>query len=97
MEEHYKYGFIDENGACVIELKYSSVGDFVNGLAPACETEGKWGFINKKGEMVIPPQFSLASNFYNGIAHIRIGNTKGFVDTFGNILITDEQLLAPWY
>ena len=97
VEEHYKYGFINENGACVIELKYSSVGDFVNGLAPACETEGKWGFINKKGEMVIPPQFSLASNFYNGIAHIRIGNTKGFVDTFGNILITDEQLLAPWY
>ena len=93
----WKYGFIDSNGSCIIELKYSSVGDFCNGLALVKEQNGKAGFINKAGEMVIPPQFSSASNFSDGIAHIRIDKVRGFIDTFGNMMITDEELKDPWY
>ena len=47
--------------------------------------------------MVIPPQFSSASNFSDGIAHIRIDEVRGFIDTFGNMMITDEELKDPWY
>ena len=78
-------------------MKYSSVGDFCNGLALVREQNGKAGFINKAGEMVIPPQFSSASNFSDGIAHIRIDEVRGFIDTFGNMMITDEELKDPWY
>ena len=50
-----KYGFIDENGKMVIELKdgYICRTAFYRGLA-LVEKDGKYGYIDRKGKVVVP-------------------------------------------
>ena len=52
-----KYGFIDEQGQTVGEVRWDAVNAFSNGYA-AVQENGYWGFINKNNELVIPCQYT---------------------------------------
>jgi hypothetical protein len=69
-------GFIDREGAVVIEPQFLDAGRFSGGLAPASiETNHgpKYGFINLNGEEVINFEFDYAGEFVNGLAPVGIG------------------------
>ena len=94
-KETGRYGYIDQNGNLVIPYKYSSAGDFSEGLAMV-ELQGEQnnfsvGFINTKGQMVIAPDRWLKNNFSNGLAAVRTEKdgqfVYGFMDTSGKITI----------
>ena len=82
------FGFVDRNGSQVIPPKFTSVGNFSQGLAVAevPETKRK-GFINPRGEWVIPPQFEFAGDFSEDLASVQIGEKWGYIDQKGTVVI----------
>ena len=91
-----KYGLIiNESGTFLIAPKFSSVGNFHEGLA-SVEIGGKSGFIDKTGEFVISPQYSYSDDFSEGFANVALGKTMfvssgegarwGFIDKRGRPL-----------
>ena len=57
-----KWGFVDKDGAVIIEPQYESARSFANGLA-GVKQGNLWGFVNIAGEMVIEPQFEDVRDF----------------------------------
>jgi serine/threonine-protein kinase len=78
----------------VAPTPFDSIGDFVNGLAPAIVDFkiNKFGYINKKGEFKIAPQFEPATTFSEGLAAVQIGVAHiaerwGYINTSGELVI----------
>ena len=63
--------------------KYTSFGEFNEGLAYVVNKAGKYGYINTKGEEVIPCQFDRANTFYEGMAAVAVGDKYKFIDYYG--------------
>jgi len=96
-----KWGFIDTNGAVVINAQYDAVGDFSEGLAAVafdtdktrhdcidCSLDQHWGFIGKTGKTVVRPQYSAVSSFSEGLAAVRNEEGKwGYIDAKGQLVI----------
>lgn len=85
-ESSKKWGFINENGKLVIQPKYSYVGYFSGGLAPA-ELNDQYGYIDKTGAVKIPFNYSWAGSFYNGLAKASKGSQIGFINHAGEVVI----------
>ena len=82
-----KYGYVDENLNMVIEQKYTSAGEFSEGLAPVSEDGEKIGYIDKEGNLVIDYQFDNATGFSNGYAIVHNGDKCGVIDKQGNLVV----------
>jgi hypothetical protein len=86
-----RWGYIDQNGAFLIEPKFIEAHTFSEGLAAVIvKQEGepdpkKWpyGYINQKGELVISPRFQAAFDFSEGLARVVLDGRKGFIDQNG--------------
>lgn len=89
------YGYVDLNGKQVIPFKFSSAGDFSEGLAKVEIKDGKderlVGFINTKGEMAFAPDKWLKGPFSDGMAHVRMEKdgrfVYGYIDKSGKMVI----------
>jgi len=88
-----KYGFIDKEGAYVIEPVYDGASTFREGLAYV-EKDGKAGYIDKEGRVVIPFDLLPIDNnypepgFYNGLAAARGQSGRlGYIDKSGDFVI----------
>lgn len=101
VEQHFKYGFIDEAGKLVINPMFEGARSFREGLAAVCVGKGcygglfnkeekKWGYIDKTGATVIPPQFDQADDFHEGLAGVSIGGKWGYIDKSGKFLINPQ-------
>jgi len=64
-----KWGFIDTNGAIMIDFEYDEALSFGQHLAAAKNGE-YWGYINKYGNMVIDSVFYDAKSFSDGRAPV---------------------------
>ena len=72
-DREMKFGFMDKTGKITIPTRFSWVGKFSEGLAPAAVSEDlssdrKWGAVDSKGKFVITPQFVELSEFSDGLA-----------------------------
>lgn len=56
-------------GELVTEPRFNHIGNFNNGVAPACE-KFLWGYINTKGEWVVEPKYHKTHDFSEGRAVI---------------------------
>ena len=66
-----KWGFVNKDGAVVVEPRYAMARSFSNGLAAVCE-EDKWGFIDNGGLVAIDFQFADALYFDSqGVCAVR--------------------------
>lgn len=66
-----KWGFIDQNGAMVIEPQYEAANSFNVGLGAVC-VDGAWGYVNTSGTIRIKCQFEDCQPFSsNGIAAVK--------------------------
>lgn len=72
VKKNGKWGFVDKEGAWVIEPQYDDARSFSNGLAAVCMDE-KWGFVNTKKKIAIDYQYSGAKDFNsNGVVFVEI-------------------------
>lgn len=77
-------GYIDQSGAFVIAPRFSSAGDFSDGLAAVGQgPSGKVGFIDKGGSWVIEPTFDYAEGFHNGLSLAFNGHNCGYITKNG--------------
>lgn len=80
-----KYGFIDKNGATVIECKYDNVKPFENEYAAVYENY-YWGFIDENGNKIID-KLEDCLDFSDGLAAIKMNGKWGYINTKGRIII----------
>ena len=81
-EDNAQIGYLDIKGNPIGEIKYNSLGGFVNGIARV-EYEGKYGYINDKGQEIIPLIYDYADNFKNGYAIVNDGESSKLIDVNG--------------
>ena len=81
-----KWGFINSEGKLVIQPKYSYVGFFSGGLAPA-ELNNQYGYIDKTGAVKIPFTYRWAGSFQDGLAKVGNGDKIGFINHSGEAVI----------
>jgi len=82
---------MEKSSSALIGRELESVeiteNDPKNALFPVFK-RGKAGYINKDGKIMIGPQFDRARHFSEGLAPIRIGDTWGYIDKIGRIVIS---------
>ena len=79
-------GYIDRNGAMVIEPQFDNAGCFSEGLAYV-EVGEKYGYIDKKGKIAVKPQFDFAWDFSEGLAGVKLGEKSGYIDKSGKYVV----------
>jgi hypothetical protein len=86
------WGVIDTEGRFVIELKFSDLSAFHEGLAQACEYGHKCGYIDESGRYAIEPRFASGLDFSEGLAAVneRPGNGFGYIDGTGRFVIPSQ-------
>lgn len=89
--ENGKYGFMDENGALVINPIYEYAGQFNNGLAVVIK-DGVYGYINKDGNQLIDSKYEEAMDFDQGRAIIVEKDMYGLIDVSGAYIFQPEYL-----
>jgi hypothetical protein len=96
-----KTGFIDKTGKKVIDVAYSEVRNFSEGLAAVNSgvTFRPWLYIDKTGRDAIPFNYDDAYSFSEGLAAIKKDGKFGFIDKKGNIVIACiyDKLLSGFF
>jgi hypothetical protein len=84
-----RWGVIDTEGRFVIELQFSDLSAFHEGLASAKEYGGKYGYIDESGRYAIEPRFLGALEFSEGLAAVseQVGGGSGYIDRTGKFAI----------
>jgi hypothetical protein len=85
-----KWGFVDDEGATIINPQFSNCGSFSEGLCAVRNSEGKWGYVDKKGTLKISHQFQSAAEFVNGMAVVESGDKYGAIDKDGKFAINPQ-------
>ena len=80
------WGYINSEGAIVIEPAFQIAGDFADGRA-AVRNNWRWEYIDKTGEAVIEGNFQQLQLFSEGKAAVRMDGRWGFVNTKGEFVI----------
>lgn len=84
------WGFVNRNGAVIINPQFEKVGYFEDGLCPVSNGSDKWGYIDESGKIVINYQFSSAGIFTAGSAIVSLNKKFGAIDKTGKYLINPQ-------
>ena len=85
------YGYIDKRGKVAIKAQFSSVGEFVEGLAAVCINNQDCGFIDTAGKFVVSPRFRTNRPFFDGMAAVGLDHEKiGFINRNGELVIEPQ-------
>lgn len=91
-----KYALYTQDG----EKKYDIPGENADkyfGQPIAFQDEnGKWGFVDK-GNIVISPQYDEAKSFSSNVAAVRIGDTWGYINRNGKLVIDCQFVDAGYF
>ena len=82
-----KWGYINKTGTIVIEPVYRSAWAFQEGFARVLPFEGNDLFINPSGRTLRSDEWAAADDFSEGKARVRVGNSYGYIDSSGTIII----------
>ncbi len=92
---YLKYGALDTLGNWVIEPRFSFIGTFSGGLAPARIGLGKSGYIDKSGNWVVHPQWEEAGEFFGTRAVVGNGDVHGVINQSGRMIV--GQVYEEYY
>jgi hypothetical protein len=95
----YKVGYINSNGAVVIDPIFDDGTRFYEGLA-SVRISGRWGFIDISGNFVIPPNLASWGRFREGLSQTSVGSRalKAVIDKTGKVVIpAKHQYLGPFH
>jgi len=93
-DSNNKKAYIGHDGKVVFQptLKGYNFDLFSEGLAMIYNRENlRYGYMNKNGEIEIETQFEMTMHFREGLAAVSDNNTYQFIDTKGNIIISDKS------
>jgi hypothetical protein len=82
-----RWGYINADGRMIIEPRFTSAGEFSDGVAAVRDGSGAYGYITPDGEYVIEPQFSGARPFREGLAPAALDGRWGYINTRGTFVI----------
>lgn len=80
------WGYINKEGAMVIEPEHQIAYPFSDGLA-AVRSGWRWYFLDERGEFVIDGSFEDIRPFSEGKAAVRVDGRWGYINTSGNFVI----------
>lgn len=98
-----QWGVKGPGGQVVWTKAITTVGAFVNGLAPALDKKAqRYGFIKANGDWAISPKFVNTEEFQEGLARVMIESDDravryGFVDRTGKYVIAPRLDSAGWF
>ncbi|MDR1898040.1 MAG: WG repeat-containing protein [Prevotellaceae bacterium] len=81
-----KYGFIDQSGEVVIDIKYDIAHDFQGGLAVVKEENSDYGIIDKTGNTVLPLEYSAIEIKRDYIVLKKRDSGYGIMDKSGKVI-----------
>ena len=90
-------GCIDKEGRWVIRPRFTNIGEFVNGLAPATvgDAQGRIerGYIGRDGNWAIGPGFDYCSgNWYGDIVYVQLqGGQEAYLDRTGRVVVREPH------
>lgn len=67
-----KYGYINEDGEVVIDIKYEAGWIVDDDGTVSVRYNGKWGLVNDTGQVVVPFLYDSALNFFQGKAKVLV-------------------------
>lgn len=91
-----KYGYIDQNGKIVIQMKYKDAQDFSEGRA-AVKENYYWSYIRENGSKGFNGEFRAASAFANGYALVEdnsYSNEFLLIDLYGKTLFSSNSKIV---
>lgn len=89
-----RVGYIDTEGAFVIEPQFSNGQAYSGGLA-AVESKGRWGWIDLEGKWVCQPQFESVGNDLSGsLIWAQRGKVLGYYSRGGKLLIKSDPFVG---
>lgn len=78
-DDGWVFGVIDKTGKEVVNLRYSSVGLFNEGLAQVREVGSGYGFVTASGVEIVKPQFGNVGDFSEGLAAVYTSGKWGYI------------------
>ncbi|MBD0384237.1 WG repeat-containing protein [Paenibacillus sedimenti] len=105
IQHHGKYGLVDHHGQRVMDVPYSSVLPFSEGLAQvwnAAEDGNGSGYIDDKGQLVIPRQYYETAPFSEGLAYVTVlikqdVKKHQYIDTTGKVVMEPDILFGSQF
>jgi hypothetical protein len=88
------WGFIDSSGRFVIEPEFVEVDSYSDGLAVVYGQAGLVSVVDRSGEVLFSKEGAYLMPFREGLAAFRSDDYWGFLDRYGNIVISDEFSVA---
>ena len=82
-----RWGFIDHAGNYVIEPIYKAAWAFNGGMARVSPFKGHDQYITPSGKIMSSEKWAAADNFSEGLAKVKVGNTFGYIDTTGHLVL----------
>lgn len=87
VQQDGKWGLFDTIGQQVLAFQYAYLGSYHQKRIPFQDSTGKWGFLDREGQPVIAARFSYVASFNEGLAFCMRGDTIGYIDTLGQIVV----------
>lgn len=81
------WGYLDKEGKVVIPFEYKSAYAFHDNRARVQDFNNHECYIDHKGHRLESKDWEAAGDFSEGLARIRTGNTYGYMDTAGTVVI----------
>ena len=81
------WGFIDPEGNMAIQPIYKSAWAFHENMARVQQFDQPEQFIDRKGKPLDSDNWSAADDFSNGRARVKVGNSFGYIDSSGKLLV----------
>ena len=83
------FGFIDDKGNLLGEVRWNSIRDFSEDVA-VVEAKGKYGYIDANGQTVIEPQYEDALPFSETLAGVKTGGLWQYIDHKNQVVISPK-------
>jgi tetratricopeptide (TPR) repeat protein len=87
VKEAGKYYLVDVNGKRLNDSAYDDARAFNDATLAAVDKNGKWIFVDTEGKEYDLGKFKMAQSFSHGLAGVRIGNSWGYIDMQGEVVV----------
>ncbi len=82
-----KWGYINREGSLIIKPHYKSAWAFHENLGRVKPFAQNDQFLHRSGKTLSSNEWAAADDFYGGLAKVKLGDTFGYIDTTGKMVL----------